>query len=85
MLVKSVFTVISVYETKFARKNFSEILDTKGREPIFQVWGGGKKGGNQNFPKILGREPKPYTLCPLDKPRAHDLEAIEVSNHHCVI
>ena len=63
MLVKSVFTVISVYETKFARKNFSEISDTKGGEPIFQVWGGGKKkGGNQIFSKILGGEPKPYTL-----------------------
>ena len=40
---------------KLTRKYFCEISDTKGRrEPIFQVWGGGKKGGNQKFSKILG-------------------------------
>ena len=36
------------------RKDFSKMLDTKGGELIFQVWGGGKKGGNQIFSKILG-------------------------------
>ena len=57
MVVKSGFTVISVYKTDLltlARKNFSEISDTKGEEPIFQVWGGEKKGGNSNFSKIKG-------------------------------
>ena len=40
---------------KLDRKEFSEISDTKGGEPIFQVWGGGKKGGgNSNFSKIKG-------------------------------
>ena len=39
MIVRSVFTVISVCKT--------EILDTKGGEPIFQGWGGRKKGGRE--------------------------------------
>ena len=37
---------------KLTRKKFSEILDTKGGEPKFQIWGGGKKGrGTQIFQK----------------------------------
>ena len=32
-----------------ARKKFSEISDTKGGEPSFQIWGGGKKGGEPKF------------------------------------
>ena len=62
MLVKSVFTVISVYETKIARKNFSEISDTKGGNQLFKVGVGEKKGGGtQIFSKIKGGEPD----CPL--------------------
>ena len=52
MLVKSVFKVISVYETKFACKNFGY---ERGEEPIFQVRGGEKKGGGTKiFPKSKG-------------------------------
>ena len=48
---------------KLVRKNFSKILDTKGGEPIFQVWDGEKKGGGPRFLQNLRQEPKPYTLC----------------------
>ena len=36
---------------KLDRKEFSEISDTKGGEPIFQVCGGEKRGGTKIFPK----------------------------------
>ena len=39
---------------KLASKKFSGISVTKRGEPIFQVWSGEKKWGNQNFFKILG-------------------------------
>ena len=32
--------------------------DTKGGEPIFQVWGGGKKGGEPKFFQNLRRGSK---------------------------
>ena len=55
MVVKSIFTVILYIRPKLfqlALKNFSEISDTKGGEPIFQVLGEGKKeGGEKIFPK----------------------------------
>ena len=47
---------------KLARKKLSEILDAKGRGPIFQVWGGKKRGGDQNFPKILGETKALHTM-----------------------
>ena len=53
----SVFTVISVYKTKLlklARKNFSEILDTKGGTN-FSSLGWGKKEGTKIFPKTFIR------------------------------
>ena len=34
---------------KLACKMFSKISDKKRGEPIFQVWGGGKKGGEPTF------------------------------------
>ena len=46
---------------KLAHKKFSKISDTKGGNQFFK-FEVGKKGGNQIFSKILGREPKPYTL-----------------------
>ena len=64
MVEKSAFIVISVCKTillKLACKNYSEISDTIGGEPIFQVWVGGKRG-NQNFSQILGGGAKLYTL-----------------------
>ena len=30
----------------------------KRGEPAFQIWGGGKKGGNQNLSEILGEGTK---------------------------
>ena len=56
MVVKSVFTVISICKTKIALIGAPKDLGNFGygrREPIFQVWGGGKRG-HQNFSKILG-------------------------------
>ena len=38
---------------KLDRKEFSEISDTKGGNQFFKFVVG-KKGGDQNFPKILG-------------------------------
>ena len=32
----------------------SRIFGFKRGEPTFQIWGGGKKGGNQNLSEILG-------------------------------
>ena len=68
MAMKSVFTVISIWGTIIFKiwggrvfRNFR----LKRGEPIFQVRGGGKKGENQNFSKILG-EPKPYKLWSID-------------------
>ena len=60
MVVKSVFTVISVCKTKLlklARKNFSEISDTKGGggNQFFKFGMGEKKGGGtQIFQKSKG-------------------------------
>ena len=57
MVVKSVFTVIFVNKTKIAYIGAQKVLRNFGYkrgEPIFQIWGGGKKGGNQKFSKILG-------------------------------
>ena len=65
-------------------KNFSEILYTKGGEPIFQVWGGGKKGGDQNISKVLGGEPKPYTLWPFQSNQQSQLQ-IERCDKDCGI
>lgn len=46
---------------ELTHKKFSKISDTKGGEPIFQVWGSEKKGGtkalhamsDQYFPQAL--------------------------------
>ena len=55
MIVKSVFTVISVIRPKllkFARKDFSKMSDTKGGGTNFSSLGWGKKrGGTKIFPK----------------------------------
>ena len=54
MVVKSVFTVISVNKTKIAYIGAQKVLRKfwiqKGG-PFFQIWGWGKKGGNQILPK----------------------------------
>ena len=47
---------------KVASKKVLRNFGYKRREPIFQVWGGGKKGGNQNFPKILGGTKALHTM-----------------------
>ena len=58
MVVKSVFTVISVNKTKIAYIGAQKVLRNFGYkrgEPNFQVWGGGKKGvGTKIFPKSKG-------------------------------
>ena len=46
---------------KLGHKNFSEISDTKGGEPKFQIWGGEKKGVELKFFKNQRGEPD----CPL--------------------
>ena len=60
MVVKRVFTVISIQTTiisQSSHKKVSQNFECKRGEPIFQV--GEKEGGNQNYPQILGGEPKP--------------------------
>ena len=64
MVVKSVFTVISICKTKIALIGAPKDLGNFGygrREPIFQVWGGGKRG-EPKFVQNLRKEQKPYTL-----------------------
>ena len=66
MVVKSVFTVISVCKTKLlklARKKFSEILDTKGGNQFFKFGAGEKKRGEPKFFQNPRGGPKSYTLC----------------------
>ena len=52
MVVKSVFTVISVNKTKIAYIGAQKVLQNFGHkrgEPIFQIWGGGKKEREPKF------------------------------------
>ena len=56
MVVKSVYSDFYIFDQNCL--NWHAKISLKFRiqngEPIFQVWGDGKKGGNQNFSKILG-------------------------------
>ena len=64
MVVKSVFTVISVRQKllKQERKKFPNFwIYTKGGNQ-FSSFGWGKKRGDQNFSQNPSGEPKPYTL-----------------------
>ena len=63
--------------SNLARIKCREIPSAKEKTPVFQVWVGGKKGGNQNFPKIVAGEPKPYTLCTM-----HSLNPLIHSYQH---
>jgi len=72
MVVKSIFAVISIYNTKInwlqlARKKFPEISDTKGGNTKggnqFFKFGVVKKKGELKFFQNPRGEPKPYTLC----------------------
>ena len=65
MVVKNVFTVISVNKTKIAYIGAQNVLRNFGYkrgEPIFHIWGGKKKGGNQIFSKILGGTKALHTM-----------------------
>ena len=65
MLVKSVFTVISVYETKIAYIGAQKLLRNlgyeRGRGNNFSILGWGKKReGEANFFKVLGEGTKAF-------------------------
>ena len=50
MVVKSIFTVISVCKIKIAETSAQKILRNFGYKrgkPVFQVWDGGKNGGGE--------------------------------------
>ena len=52
MVVKRVFTVISVYKTEITYIGAQKVLRNFGYkrgDPKFQIWGGEKKGGELKF------------------------------------
>ena len=57
MVVKSVFTVISIKCLEISSAKWGTNFSSLGWE---------KKGGNQNFPKILGGA-KPYTIWDIEE------------------